>query len=75
MSYFVFYCSLFICKLSNLSAIVSPSSGCLGWPALLYCGTTWAFHIITFKGVLVAFRLVTFRAIPFQNCSIENVLW
>ena len=25
---------------------VSSSSGCLGWAALFYCGTPWAFHII-----------------------------
>ena len=28
---------------------VSSSSGCLGWAALLYFGTPWAFHIIIFK--------------------------
>ena len=27
---------------------VSSSSGCLGWATLFYCGTPWAFHIITF---------------------------
>ena len=25
---------------------VSPSSWCLGWTALFYCGTPWAFNII-----------------------------
>ena len=25
---------------------VSSSSCCLGWAALFYCGTPWAFHII-----------------------------
>ena len=24
----------------------SSSSGCLGWAALFYCDTPWAFHII-----------------------------
>ena len=24
---------------------VSSSPGCLGWAALFYCGTPWAFHI------------------------------
>ena len=46
---------------ANLSAIVyfvimwflfgevSSSSGCLGWAALLYCGTPRAFHIVIEK--------------------------
>ena len=28
---------------------VSSSSWCLGWAALLYCCTPWAFHIIILK--------------------------
>ena len=43
---------------ANLSAVVylwflfgevSPSSWCLGWVALFYCGTPWAYHIIILK--------------------------
>ena len=30
---------------------VSSSCLCLGWTALSYCGTTWAFHITTFISV------------------------
>ena len=54
MSYFVFYCYLFMCKLPgfgkrelicllSFTGEISSSSWCLGWATLSYCGTPRAF--------------------------------
>ena len=41
---------------------ISSSSGYLGWAALFYCGTRWAFHII-----ILMFSAMLMDA--FQDCD------
>ena len=36
----------FTCIMWFMFGEFSSSSWCLGWAALFYCGTPWAFHII-----------------------------
>ena len=56
---------------------VSPSSGCLGWAALFYCGTPLAFHIIIlYESKGVRMMLMLWRkcsAMPGQDSFSEEI--
>ena len=42
----IFFCYRLLVIMWLLYGGVSSSSRCLGWAALFYCGTPWAFQII-----------------------------